>query len=81
MTLRAIGAVAPGVRHAGGRARNLQPAPARCWCGAAECYEHSDYCARCGYRRARAKLANVRLNAAQTVLQCVDACNGREPIA
>lgn len=80
MTLRAIGSVEVGARFVSGHAVNLRPDPSPCWCLVAACWDHSDYCARCNYRRPRAMLRRVRLNAVQSPLQCIDACAGRLPI-
>jgi hypothetical protein len=54
--------------------------PSPCWCGAAACFDHADRCARCLYLRARANLRRVRINAAQSLLQCRDACEGRDAL-
>lgn len=78
--LRALGAVTDGASFRGGHAVNDRPRPSPCWCGTAACWDHGDRCARCCYQRPRAMLARVRLSAAQTVLQCIDACQDREAL-
>lgn len=75
MTLRAVGTGRLRAVRAGWAGGPIAAAP--CWCGVGSCWDHGDVCARCGWQRARASLARVRLAPSQTVLQCRDGCEGR----
>jgi hypothetical protein len=63
--------------------RRIDPPAATCWCGTPRCEIHSDYCARCGWRRIRANLttagrANLyRGTHDRALLVCRDRCEGR----